>query len=335
MISRRRFGLAGAALLGLAACGESETAEPPGEATFALPTSSRQGRRQADWAPLLADMAATTALKLRPFFAPNDAAELEAMEQRRIDAGWFSNEAALQAVRSAGGEVFARTVGGANGYTSLLVVSEKSKVSLDQLTRCDRTLTYGQTAGGSISGALAPIAFLFGPSKIDPAKCFKAVTESDAEANLAAVVAGKLDVAATDSALLARLAGTNAPEAKVQVIWASPPLPEDPLVWRKDLDPELKETLRQFFITDARGDTALAQKQRANLAAIGVGGFEPADDSHLLQAREIAARVKWAEAEWSGDAARIEATTKAVDAIVAERQSVQLSPSGAPAGAGP
>jgi phosphonate transport system substrate-binding protein len=173
------------------------------------------------------------------------------------------------------------------------------------------------------------VAFLFGPNNIEPAKCFKTVTTADAEANLAGVVNGTLDVVALDTALLQRLADAGRPEpSKVTAIWASPPLPEDPILWRKDLDPELKEKLRQFFITDARGDTVLAKQQRDDLTPLAVGGFEAADDSHLLQAREIEARVRWAEAQWSGDAARIEASRKALDAILAERQAVQLAPSG-------
>ncbi|HUO11164.1 MAG TPA: PhnD/SsuA/transferrin family substrate-binding protein, partial [Caulobacteraceae bacterium] len=149
----------------------------------------------------------------------------------------------------------------------------------------------------------------------------------DFEANLAGVANGALDVAASDSALLERLrtAGRSA-VSKVSAIWASPQLPADPLLWRKNLDPELKEELRQFFITDARGDNAVAQRQRDHLAQLGVSDFEPADDSHLLGAREIEARVRWAQAQWSGDAARIEASRRALEGVIAERQAVQLAP---------
>jgi phosphonate transport system substrate-binding protein len=329
MINRRTLAATGLAFLGIAGCGPSETGEPPGEITFAAPATGRPTRRQSDWRLLLADMAAATGLKVRPFFTPNDAVQLEALKQRRIDTGWFSNVAAITAVRSGAGEVFARTIGGANGYRSVLVVGAATPVTLERLLKCDKTLRYGQSQRSSTPDALAPVAFLFGPNNIEPAKCFKAVTTADAEANLAAVVNGTLDVAALDTALLQRLADAGRPEpAKVTAIWASPPLPEDPILWRKDLDPELKEKLRQFFITDARGDTGLAKQQRNDLTPLGVGGFEAADDSHLLQAREIEARVRWAEAQWSGDTARIETSRKALDAILAERQAVQLTPSG-------
>ncbi len=322
-ISRRRLAASGAALLVLAACGPSETREPPGEVRFGFPVSSRASRRQGDWRALIADLGATTGLTVRPVFAPSEEALVEAMKRRLLDAGWFSNAAALAAVRSAGAEVFASAV--ASPYRSVLVTRAKDGVTLAKLLKCDRTLRYGRTGRASLAGDLAPIAFLFGPNKLDPAKCFKSIATRDGEANLAAVAAGALDVAAVDSSLLDRASGAP---ASLQAIWASDPLPPDPLLWRKDLDPELKETLRQFFITDARGDTPTARKQRDDLTPLGVDGFEPADDSLLLPAREIEARVKWAEAQWSGDAARIEASQRALDAVLAERQSVQLAPAG-------
>ena len=34
---------------------------------------------------------------------------------------------------------------------------------------------------------------------------------------------------------------------QVKAIWTSPTLPQDPILWRRDLDPALKEKLRQFF----------------------------------------------------------------------------------------
>ena len=331
MITRRGFGL-GAATLGLAACSQTDTDDAPGEITFCVPASGRLTRRQIDWRPLFADMEAATGLKVRPFLATSDAIQLDAMKHRRVDAGWFSNEAALAAVRSADGEVFARTIppSGGAGYRSVLIAASKGSVTLDRLGKCDRTLRYGQAAVTSTAGYLAPLAFFFGPNKLDPAKCFKLVSTGDIEANLAAVAGGTLDVAASDSALLDRLTQAGDPRAaKLEVIWASPDLAEDPILCRKNLDPELKEKLRQFFITDARGDTAGAQAQRDHLNPLDIGGFEPADNSHLLLAREIEARVRWAQATWSGDAARIEASRKAMDAIIAERQAVQLAPGAA------
>jgi phosphonate transport system substrate-binding protein len=322
----RRLCLAGGAALALSACREADTGPRPSMITFSVPADSRAGRRQSDWRPLFADMEQATGLRVRPYFAPSDTALLSALRERRVDAGWFSNEAALGAVRSANGEVFARTIAasGADARQSVLIVKSGARVTVQAIKRCDKQLTYGQGDKGSTPDYLAPIAFFFGPARIEPRTCFKSVRTADAAANLAAVANGTLDVAASDSAFLQRLAdGGRAEPSKVTEIWASPPLPEDPILWRRDLDPDVKERLRQFFITYARGDTPQAAAQRGHLVALDVGGFEVADDNHLLLAREMEARERWAEAQWSGDVSRIEPARRAVDAIVAERQAFE------------
>jgi phosphonate transport system substrate-binding protein len=109
----------------------------------------------------------------------------------------------------------------------------------------------------------------------------------------------------------------------VRVIWTSPILPQDPIVWRKDLDPAIKEKLRQFFLTYGQDAGPVAAAQRANLAGIGVGGFKSADNSHLLPVREMEATHIWLEAKASGDKARIEAARRALEAVTAERQDLE------------
>ncbi len=65
--------------------------------------------------------------------------------------------------------------------------------------------------------------------------------------------------------------------AKIDVIWTSP-LPESSIVVRKDLDPAIKEKLRQFFLTYGTGTGPIADKQREVLKRMAYGGFRPADD---------------------------------------------------------
>ncbi|MGI9169948.1 MAG: PhnD/SsuA/transferrin family substrate-binding protein, partial [Caulobacteraceae bacterium] len=109
----------------------------------------------------------------------------------------------------------------------------------------------------------------------------------------------------------------------VKVIWESPTLPEDPIVWRGDLDPAIKETLRRFFLTYGQGDGPRAARERANLVRLSIGGFRPADDTHLLPVREMEATEVWLVAKESGDAARIARARQALDAITAERVALE------------
>jgi len=126
----------------------------------------------------------------------------------------------------------------------------------------------------------------------------------------------------TTSMLLNREKGRHETQ-EVRVIWTSPMLPEDPIIWRKDLDPAVKEKLRQFFITYARGDTPDAVRQRANLKPLAIGGFEAADNNHLLIVRDVEARKNWALARWSGDKAKADAAKKAVDDLDAQVQAFE------------
>jgi phosphonate transport system substrate-binding protein len=334
MITRRHLALSGAAAFGLAACRQAEKAEAAGELTFSILPTGPASTLQKNWQPVLDDMARSTGLKIKPFIPTNYTVLIEAMKFKQTDAGWFSNESGLEAVRRANGEVFARTLGpnGVNGYYSVLITNVDSGITLDKIRKCDRTLSFGQADPISTSGYVAPIAYFFGPSDIEPQKCFATVRTTNHNTNLLAVAAGSLDVATNNSTAIELNRQAGRPEAdKVKVLWKSPILPEDPIIWRKDLDPAIKEKLRQFFFTYGRGDTPEAVRQRANLKPLSIGGFEPADDNHLLMVREVEAQEKWVLAKWSGDAAKTAAAKQALDDIVAQRKAFE-GRVGAPAG---
>jgi phosphonate transport system substrate-binding protein len=317
-------------------CGRSAPPAAPTRIRFSVLSLESGQAVQAYWQPILADMARQTGLQVTPYFASNDAPLIKALRIRQTDAGLFSNVSGLEAVRHGGGEVFARTVdpSGADGYRSVLIVPAKSKTTLEKVLKCDRTLTLGMGDAVSMSGALAPLTYLFAPRGIDPARCFKQVRSgATRQANLLAVAGGRLDVATnnTISMMLNRAEGRHESD-QVRVIWTSPPLPEEPIIWRKDLDPALKEKVRQFFLTYAQGDTPLAARQRGYLSKVNIGGFKPADDNHLLPVREMEATSKWLTAKQRGDSAKIVAAKQVLDAITAQRMALEAR-TNAPAGA--
>jgi len=335
MIPRRLFTILALAAL-VVDCGRSAPSGSPTEVRFSVLSVDTGKNVQAYWQPILSDMAKQTGLKVTPYFSGNYTLLIEALRFKKTDAGWFSNLSGLEAVRHGNGEVFARTFdpSGTDGYQSVLIVPAKSKTTLDKVLKCDRTLTLGMGDVLSTSGTLAPLTYLFGPRGIDPAKCFKQVRSgANHQTNLFAVANGQLDVATnnTTSMLLNREKGR--PESgEVRVIWTSPPLPEDPIIWRKDLDPALKEKLRQFFLTYGQGDTPDAARQRGYLATVNIGGFKAADDNHLLPVREMEATSKWLSAKQGGDPAKIAAARQALDAITAQRMALEAR-TRAPAGA--
>ena len=226
-------------------------------------------------------------------------------------------------MRRGGGEVFARTFSpsGVDGYASVLIVNAKSNLTLEKVLRCDRSLSFGLGDVLSTSGTLAPMTYLFAPKNIKPANCFKQVRSGSSHATtLVAVANGQLDVATNNSTSLMLNKQNGRTEAdKVRVIWRSPTLPEDPIIWRKDLDPDLKEKLRQFFLTYGQGDGPDAARQRGYMAKVNVGGFKSADDSHLLPVREMEATEHWLAAKDAGDPAETARTKAALDDIRNQR----------------
>jgi phosphonate transport system substrate-binding protein len=289
------------------------------------------------WGPILADMEKKTGLKVKPFFSNNYTTLVTAMQFKQTEVGWFSNLPGLDAVRRANGEVFARTfdVSGIDGYKSILIVPAKSRLTLESVLKCDRTLSFGIGDARSTSGTLAPVTYLFAPRNIKPETCFKTVRSGNHQNNLFSVANGQLDVATNNSTALRLNRERGLHEAdRVRVIWESPTLPEDPIIYRRDLDPAIKEKLRQFFLTYGQGDTPEAARQRANLAKLSIGGFKPADETHLLPVREMEATQAWLLAKADGDASKIAQTRKALDSITAQREALEAR-TRAPAGAQP
>jgi len=304
-----------AALLTLAACGKPASSPAASNTlTFSIVSTEATQTQMQEWGPFLKDMQAATGLTVKPFFGSNYSALIEAMRFKQSDLGWFTNQSGLEAVRRAGGEVFARTTHphGPDGYQGVIIVKKGSGVTLDRLLKCDRSLEFGMGDAKSTSGTLAPMTYLFGPRGIDPTQCFKTVRSASAESNLYSVGAGVLPAATDNTRSMDRLAVIGTPQAKkvmdsLQVIWTSPTIPEDPMVWRADLDPAVKAKIAKFIFSYGVGDSDEAKRQRAILDRIQTGPFKHADNSHLLPVREMEATGELVQAKAKHDPAALAA----------------------------
>lgn len=314
--------LAGLAVaLALGACGDGlDRGDASDTVRFSILSTENTQTSAQYWGPVLADMEKATGLTVKPYFQSNYTGLIEAMRFKQTDVGWFSNQSGLEAVRRAGGEVFARTTdpSGVDGYFAVLIVKKGGGLTLDKVLKCDKSLTFGIGDAKSTSGTLAPMTYLFAPQGIDPKDCFKTVRSANHQANLFAVANGVVDVATnnTTGMRLDRERGGKATN-QVEIIWRSPRLPEDPIVYRKDLDPAVKEKLRQFFLTYGQGEGPEAERQRQLLSRLSIGGFKPADDTHLLPVREMEATEAVLQARTDGDR---EATEKAEAELARIRQ---------------
>ncbi|MBL8771035.1 MAG: phosphate/phosphite/phosphonate ABC transporter substrate-binding protein [Phenylobacterium sp.] len=324
MNRRTILGLA-AACAALAGCAAPKEAERQ-EIVFSILSAESQASAEADWAPFLADMSKALGRPVKAYYGSNYTALVEAMRFKQTDLGWFTNQSGLEAVRRAGGEVFARSVNpnGVDGYEAVIIVKKGSGRTLDDILKCDRSLSFGMGDPKSTSGTLAPMTYLFAPRKIDPAACFKTVRSANHETNLFSVSGGLLDAATNNTASMERLQLLDTDIARrtlssVEIVWRSPRIPEDPIVRRRDLDPALRKQIDDFIFGYGVGETPEASRQRAVLAKIQTLPFKPADASHLLPVREMEATGQLIEARNRNDAAAVGRAEAALAEIARER----------------
>jgi phosphonate transport system substrate-binding protein len=283
--------------------GAAQAAEP---INFGIISTESQSNLRKAWEPLLADMTQRTGLEVKPFFASDYAGVIEGMRFGKVQVAWYGNKSAMEAVDRADGEVFAQSVdvSGNPGYWSIVVTPKNSALnSLDDLLKCDKSLNFGIGDPNSTSGYLVPMTFIFAAKKIDPKQCFQRVVNANHETNLMAAANGQVDAAVANTESLAAIEKNN-PTAfqKIKVIWKSPLIPADPLVWRKDLSADAKEKIKTFFLTygtdKSTGDVAAEKKVLQDLAW---APFRASTDDQLLPIRimELTRRIAQVEADKS------------------------------------
>ena len=218
---------------------------------------------------------------------------IEGMRFGKVHVGWFGNKSAMEAVDRAGGEVFVQTSksDGSNGYYSHIITqADNDKLnSLEDLLKCDGSLNFGIGDPNSTSGFLVPSYYVFAQNGADPKECFKTVRNANHETNLMATANAQVDAAANNSEQLARTQ-MNKPEItdKVKVIWTSPLIPSDPMVYRKDLSREMKSEIKAFFLGYGRfGDVESAKEVLANNSD-GMGLFMESSNAQLYPIRQLA-----------------------------------------------
>ena len=306
---------------------QQATPKVEADINFSILATENSQNLGARWKPFLADMEKQTGLKIKPYFQTGYAPLVTAMQFGQTQVGWFSNKPGWEVASTGKAEVFLRSSdpSGVDGYNSVVIVNQKSTLTLEELLTCDRTKDFGMGDASSTSGTLAPMTYLFAPRNINPSNCFKTVRSANHEANVQSVAAGLLDAATNNSTSL-QILGVQDPRliGKLKVIWTSPTLPEDPIMWRKDLDPVKKKKIKDFFLSYGRqGDKTQQDRERAILASLSFGLFQPANNDHLLPVRQMQATEDLMQAQQSGDVGKVSKAKEAFDAIQAEAEAAK------------
>lgn len=265
----------------------------PKELNFGFISTESSQNLKNQWEPLLADLAKALKMPVKSFFASDYAGIIEGMRFGKVQTAWLGNKSAMEAVDRANAEVFAQQVNsdGTQGYYSYVLVSkENTKLnSLTDLLKCDKSLNFGIGDPNSTSGYLVPSFYVFAQNKADPKTCFKTVRTANHETNLAAVANKQVDAATNNSEQLGRTMA-NLPElaAKVKVIWTSPLIPSDPMVYRRDLSNEMKARIKGFFLTYGRlGNDAEREKKVLAGISAGLAPFVDSGNYQLYPVREL------------------------------------------------
>lgn len=285
--------LLAAILAASALTASAAVAQEKKEINFGIISTESTSNLKKSWSPFIDAMQKNTGLKINAFFAPDYAGVIEGMRFDKVQVAWFGNKSAMEAVDRADGEVFAQTVDGDGnpGYWSLLLAHKDSPLnSVEDVLKCDGTLNFGIGDPNSTSGFLVPTTYVFAKNNVDPKKCFKTVRNANHQSNAMSAANKQVDVATNNTENMRRLKKTN-PKAfsNLKVIWKSPLIPSDPLVWRKDLDADVKAKLYTFIMTYGRiGAPQDVAAAREVLSELQWAPFRPSSDAQLYPIRILA-----------------------------------------------
>jgi phosphonate transport system substrate-binding protein len=208
------------------------------------------------------------------------------MRFNKVHVAWFGNKSGMEAVDRASGEVFAQQVAqdGSPGYWSFLITHKDSPYnSIEDVKKHAKSIALGFGDSNSTSGFLVPSYYAMALHGMDPKSSFKVMRQANHEANLMAVANKQVDVATNNNESFEKFERRNPDKAKeIKVIWKSPLIPSDPMIWRKDLDPQLKARIRDFMVSYGRDE-----REKAALHKIGISGFKASDNNQLLPIRQL------------------------------------------------
>ena len=176
--------------------------------------------------------------------------------------------------------------------------------------------TFGIGDPSSTSGTLVPSYYVFTLNNLDPKTHFKVMRSSNHEGNFLAVLNKQIDLATSNSEMTEKMK-EKSPEKmeQIRILWTSPLIPRDPLVWRKDLPSDVKKKVQDFvtgYGKDQREKEILKNMYR-------LAGFKASTDAQLIPIRqlELFKDRKKAEADENMNAADKKVKLDEIDAKLA------------------
>jgi phosphonate transport system substrate-binding protein len=247
----------------------------PAEDSQAMIESSRQ---------VLDSLQQQLGMPVKPFVATDYNGVIEALRSKKLDVAYLGPFSYVLANQIADVEAFAVAVTkktGQSSYKSVIIARKESGLAK---TADLKGRTFAFVDPTSASGHLFPKAGLL-QAGYDPETFFSRVIFSGShDASILAVPNKKVDAAAVADRILASAIAKGQVKAdELEIVWSSNPIPESPMVWRKDLDPALKAKIAK----------ALANVKDLPWGDQGVlNGFQPTNDAAYNVVRDTAKVLK-------------------------------------------
>lgn len=247
----------------------------PAEDSQAMIESSRQ---------VLDSLQQQLGMPVKPFVATDYNGVIEALRSKKLDVAYLGPFSYVLANQVAGVEAFAVAVTrktGQSAYKSVIIARKDSGLAR---TADLKGRTFAFVDPTSASGHLFPKAGLL-QGGYDPETFFSRVIFSGShDASILAVANKKVDAAAVADRILASAIAKGQVKAdELEIVWSSNPIPESPMVWRRDLDPALKAKIAK----------ALANVKDLPWGDQGVlNGFAPTNDAAYDVVRDTAKALK-------------------------------------------
>jgi phosphonate transport system substrate-binding protein len=291
----RRYLLGGLALhSGLLLAGAARAAPPALDRpiTLALIAPSQQPDEvRAKWRPLAERLARRLGTGVELQVSKQYADVVAAIVSGGAHIAWLSNAAALEAVESGSGEVFASMqVRGPDGealtgYRSQIVVRDDSPLrTVDDLIAKSRGLTLRLGDAKSTSGYIIPYYYVFARRRLAPEGIFKSVATGSHTDNMAAVLRGEADATTTNDEEVKKLAQRDAEGARrLRVIWSSQEIRQSPLLWSTALPGPVRKAVKDVFF----GFGQTAAEREALMDMNRIVRFIPSSNRQLLPIADI------------------------------------------------
>lgn len=257
------------------------------EINFGVIATEKAGALRQMWEPFLTDMSKAIGMKVNGFYATEYAGIIEAQRFNKVQIAWYGNKSAIEAVDRSNGEVFAQFVDldGTPGYYSYLITHRDSPIkSLDDVLKNGKSYSFGIGDPSSTSGTLVPTYYVFTLNKLDPRTHFRVTRSANHEGNFLAVLNKQVDLATSNSEMTDKMK-EKSPEKleQIRILWTSPLIPRDPLVWRKDLPADVKKKVQDFVVSYGRDD----REKEILKNMYRLAGFKVSTDAQLIPIRQL------------------------------------------------